>query len=107
MLSAGQGLRGWILIRCGVVMMLLIGMKNAQNGPVSGTLFVTITDVATGLRSPARIRLTSLDGRDHGHPPEAISIPWDFGRVQGDDALHDSFFYVNGGFTLILDPLPV
>jgi len=74
----------------------------AQN-PDRGTLSVTIIDASTGQPTPARVKLTSLDGQSYDFPREAIAIRWGRSdRYEGDVALRDSSFYVGGGFSMTL-----
>lgn len=68
-------------------------------------LHVTILDEETQQPTPARVHVTKEDGSTAGLPPEAISVM--YGRndlPEGYGYQPDSSFYVDGEFSLALEP---
>lgn len=71
----------------------------------SATLSVTIVDLESGNPTPARAQLTDASGEVAPIPEAAIGIMHGVNDVaSGYDAVYGSFFYVDGGFELDLQP---
>ena len=68
-------------------------------------LHVNILDEESHIITPARIHISSSDGKTAGLPPEAIGVMYGRNdRPEGYGYQPDSSFYVNGQFSLNLRP---